>query len=84
MRKRFFCSIIVVMIATIAAFNVYKNYSNEAGLSDILLSNVEALASNEGFSSSANCFTYCRISTQYNCTIYQYGWYVEKCYYFRG
>jgi hypothetical protein len=71
MRKKVFCGIAAwVMIAAVAAWNVYVNQSkNEMALSDVALENVKALAKEDSEPSplcpngcvshnSASCFCY--------------------------
>ena len=47
MKKKFFGSLAVLAIAAVAAFNVNVN-TQEEGLSDVSLDNVEALAGEKG------------------------------------
>ena len=57
MKKRILGLMAIVVIAAVAAWNVYMSQSkNEMALSDVALENVEALANNEGGSTcSGNC-----------------------------
>jgi len=61
MKKKFFGSLAVLAIAAVAAFNVNVN-TQENGLSDVSLDNVEALASESisamcsGFPTPVVCF----------------------------
>ena len=47
MRKKIFSSVFALALLTTAGWGVNKSMSNDAGLSDLALSNVEALAQNE-------------------------------------
>jgi hypothetical protein len=47
MRKKIFSSVFALALLATAGWGVNKSMSNDAGLSDLALSNVEALAQNE-------------------------------------
>lgn len=47
MRKNFFATMIVAVIGAFAGYNIYQS-QNTNTLSDLVLANVEALASGEG------------------------------------
>lgn len=72
MKKKLFGIIMVAMVAVAAAWNVCEN-KNEVSLTDLALSNVEALASEEG--GWADCSYYgCIIAWNYTCTVYSSIW----------
>ncbi len=62
-KKKIFGSIAVLAIAAMAAFNVNVN-TQENGLSDISLDNVEALADEIN---PINCIYYCYSASYYAC-----------------
>ncbi|MDR1502588.1 MAG: NVEALA domain-containing protein [Prevotella sp.] len=54
MKRIYLSMIIIAAIASAAAWNFNRN-QNEAGLSDLTLANVEALASGEGGTTATTC-----------------------------
>ena len=66
MKKKLLYGLAVVVIAAVAAFNMNVS-SNEYGLSDVSLANVEALAQGE------NPLGDCRYDPGYYCCVYWYG-----------
>ncbi|MDR0423816.1 MAG: NVEALA domain-containing protein [Rickettsiales bacterium] len=77
MKKKLFCSIAVLAIAAMAAFNININ-TQENGLSDVSLDNVEALASEID---PINCIYYCYSSPNYACGLSNGGEYGLMCLY---
>ena len=72
MGRIFFKMIFIVSIAVMSGITVVKNLKEES-LSDIVLANLEALASLEGDkpnipgTSTADCNIYCQIDYRYDC-----------------
>jgi hypothetical protein len=67
MRKKVFSGIFALALLATAGWGVNKSMSNDVGLSDLALSNVEALANGE--SGSSDCATYCTPASGYTCII---------------
>lgn len=67
MRKKLFAILMVTVIAAFAGYNIYQSQKMET-ISDLMLANVEALASIEDISSS-DCDTYCKSDARYTCYI---------------
>ncbi|MDR1371918.1 MAG: NVEALA domain-containing protein [Dysgonamonadaceae bacterium] len=55
MNKKILRSCAVMVIAVVAAYNVYLGNSSESAMSDVSLANVEALADDESGSCSGGC-----------------------------
>lgn len=57
--NKFFKNFLVAVLVAVAGYNVYESHV-EAGYSDVVLTNVEALADDEYFLSdlNANCYWY--------------------------
>ena len=66
MKKNILKATLVVAFALIAGMNVYNAQQSDI-MSDLVLANVEALASGEG--SSSDCETYCTSDSRYDCII---------------
>lgn len=60
----------VAAVAAVVGYGVYTTQQAD-GVSDLMLVNVEALASGEsgGSGSSSDCTTYCRTDYRYTCFI---------------
>lgn len=54
-------------VVAMAGYGVYTNQKTDI-MSDVMLANVEALASGEG--SSSDCEVYCKSDYRYTCYIY--------------
>jgi hypothetical protein len=67
-KKKIFGSIVILAIAAMAAFNVNVN-TQEEGLSDISLENMEALAEEASLATTCNYYG-CRLSLWYDCRVY--------------
>ena len=69
MKKRILGLMAIVVIAAVAAWNVYENQSkNEMALSDVALENVEALGQEINPECPNGCLAQCSIGC------YCYGW----------
>ena len=65
MKKKTFAILIVAVVATFAGYNAYQSQRAET-MSDLLLANVEALASREGGTHS--CEEVCHYCSGWRCT----------------
>lgn len=68
MKKKILGVIAIVAVAAVAGYNVYTSQSSNVKLSDLALSNIEALA-NSGEGSQSDCDTYCMPSPFDTCII---------------
>jgi hypothetical protein len=67
MKKKILGGIAVLAIAAVAAWNVGLSSQKNDGLSDIMLANVEALASGESVLDYRIYYVYAASSTQWTC-----------------
>jgi len=68
MRKKIFSGVFALALLATAGWGVNKSMSNDAGLSDLALANVEALAdseTSEEFTAATNCIA---CHKDHNCT----------------
>ena len=79
MRKKIFSSVFAIALLATAGWGVNKSMSNEAGLSDLALSNVEALADGES-GGGYSCSKYCYEVPGWDCKIYANGVLMNTCY----
>jgi phosphatidylserine synthase len=54
MKKKFFCGVAAIAVATVAAWNVYLSTQVNNKMTDVMLANMEALAQGENIN-EANC-----------------------------
>ncbi len=66
MKKKFFQVAFVSAVVAVAGYGMYENQSKE-NLSNVMLENVEALATGEG--GSGDCDFYCEPNWRYMCII---------------
>ena len=67
MKKKILSGVFALVLLATAGFGVHKSMNGNAGLSDLALVNVEALANGE--SGSSDCATYCTPASGYTCII---------------
>ncbi|MDR0698555.1 MAG: NVEALA domain-containing protein [Tannerella sp.] len=72
MKNKIIYSFAVLVIATLTVWNIHLNSSSsKSELSDLNLSNVEALA--QGEYPTLTCLSYCLWDPYYNCHVYLYN-----------
>ena len=80
MKKKILYGFAGLAIAVVAAFNLNLNFKRN-GLSDMALTNVEALANKK---LNPSCISYCNFDVCCNCHMFIMGYYYDTCVYFRG
>lgn len=82
MKKKILSGVFALALLATAGYGVNKSMKSNADLSDLALSNVEALAQSES-GGSYSCETYCKSETGWNCRIYSNGILMNTCYGYR-
>ena len=62
MKKKNLSGVFALVLLATAGFGVHKSLKNDAGLSDLALANVEALAQNEDEGGNGPCYTFQSLS----------------------
>jgi len=81
MKKKVLSGLFALALLVATGYGVNQSMKSEANLSDLALSNVEALAQNEG--GGDYCDTYCTPAVGWKCTVYSNGVPWLPCYGYR-
>lgn len=78
MKKKLLSGIFALALLVTAGYGVNKGMKSTINLSDLMLANVEALATNES-GGSYSCETYCKVDSEWICRIYSNGILMNTC-----
>lgn len=82
MKKKILSGIFALALLGTAGYGVNQNMESDVNLSDLALTNVEALAQNED-GGSYSCDRYCKQDSEWICRIYSNGVLMNTCYGYR-
>jgi len=82
MKKKILSGLFALALLVATGYGVSKSTKSNANLSDLALTNVEALAQSEN-GGSYSCDSYCKQDSEWICRIYSNGVLMNTCYGYR-
>lgn len=82
MKKKILFGLFALAFLVATGYGVSQSVKSDVNLSDLALTNVEALAQSEN-GGSYSCETYCKSASEWICRIYSNGVLMNTCYGYR-